>query len=127
MVWAYLLTAGLALLVALLTKLFPPRDINALYGYRTPLAMKNQANWDYAQSLMPPFFFASAIMTVGFGSLHQYWFKQEDAATNALVFTGFILLAFLLPILWGQWKLKAFDQAESRSERGDRNKEGPSP
>ncbi|MDA8973228.1 SdpI family protein [bacterium] len=27
----------------------PPREINGLYGYRTPRAMKNQKNWDYAQ------------------------------------------------------------------------------
>ena len=27
----------------------PPKEINGLYGYRTPRAMKNQKNWDYAQ------------------------------------------------------------------------------
>ena len=27
----------------------PPKEINGLYGYRTPIAMKNQKNWDYAQ------------------------------------------------------------------------------
>jgi len=27
----------------------PPKEINGLYGYRTPIAMKNQKNWEYAQ------------------------------------------------------------------------------
>ena len=29
----------------------PPKEINGLYGYRTPRSMKNQSNWDYAQKL----------------------------------------------------------------------------
>ena len=31
--------------------LYPPKEINGIYGYRTPRSMKNQANWDYAQKL----------------------------------------------------------------------------
>ena len=27
----------------------PPKEINGLYGYRTPRSMKNQKIWDYAQ------------------------------------------------------------------------------
>lgn len=29
---------------------WPPRKINALYGYRTPSSMKNQQRWDFAQA-----------------------------------------------------------------------------
>lgn len=28
---------------------FPPKKINSFYGYKTPLSMKNQENWDFAQ------------------------------------------------------------------------------
>ena len=28
---------------------FPPKKINALYGYRTSSSMKNQKRWDFAQ------------------------------------------------------------------------------
>nr|WP_262913437.1 SdpI family protein [Aequorivita xiaoshiensis] len=28
---------------------FPPKKINALYGYRTSSSMKNQERWDFAQ------------------------------------------------------------------------------
>ncbi|MFD2940900.1 SdpI family protein [Flavobacterium notoginsengisoli] len=33
----------------LITKLFPPKNINSLYGYRTTRSMKNKSNWDFAQ------------------------------------------------------------------------------
>lgn len=30
---------------------FPPKEINDLYGYRTPASLKNQERWDFAQNL----------------------------------------------------------------------------
>ena len=30
----------------------PPKDINGSYGYRTPMSMKNQDTWDFAQQEM---------------------------------------------------------------------------
>lgn len=43
-------------LVSLIQMRFQPKKINSLYGYRTPLSMKNQANWDegnrYSAKLM---------------------------------------------------------------------------
>lgn len=30
---------------------FPPEKINGVYGYRTPMAMKNKDTWDVAQKL----------------------------------------------------------------------------
>ncbi|GAA6765472.1 SdpI family protein [Flavobacterium johnsoniae] len=39
----------ITLIVILITKLFPPKNINSLYGYRTVNSMKNKINWDFAQ------------------------------------------------------------------------------
>ena len=39
----------IVLFVMMITKLFPPKNINSLYGYRTTKAMKNKVNWDFAQ------------------------------------------------------------------------------
>lgn len=39
----------ITLFVILITKLFPPKNINSLYGYRTANSMKNKVNWDFAQ------------------------------------------------------------------------------
>ena len=41
---------GVSLVVlGLLTKQFPPREINDFYGYRTKKSMENQEAWDFAQ------------------------------------------------------------------------------
>lgn len=37
------------LIIIFLSKLFPPKNINSLYGYRTVKSMKNKSNWDFAQ------------------------------------------------------------------------------
>ena len=36
-------------LAAALQKIFPPRKINWLYGYRTAASMRSQESWDFAQ------------------------------------------------------------------------------
>lgn len=36
-------------LAALITLRFPPKSINAMYGYRTGKSMRSQENWDIAQ------------------------------------------------------------------------------
>lgn len=50
------LVGAVFILVALIQKRFQPKKINSLYGYRTPLSMKNQQNWDegnrYSAQLM---------------------------------------------------------------------------
>lgn len=39
----------ITLAIILITKLFPPKNINSLYGYRTATSMKSKSNWDFAQ------------------------------------------------------------------------------
>ncbi|MGV4461141.1 SdpI family protein [Ornithobacterium rhinotracheale] len=46
----YLLIFDLALVgLPLLMYLFPPKELNAIYGYRTKRASRDQASWDFAQ------------------------------------------------------------------------------
>ncbi|GAA4761575.1 MULTISPECIES: SdpI family protein [Flavobacterium] len=37
------------IVISLITRILPPKKINALYGYRTLASMKNQETWDFAQ------------------------------------------------------------------------------
>ncbi|MEL1246033.1 SdpI family protein [Flavobacterium sp. DGU11] len=37
------------LIVAAITYYFPPKKINAFYGYRTASSMRSQERWDFAQ------------------------------------------------------------------------------
>ena len=43
--------AAAPLIAGLVLKIFPPKKINAVYGYRTRRAATSQAAWDYAQRL----------------------------------------------------------------------------
>lgn len=44
-----LLIGGVFIITGIITKIFPPKKINALYGYRTPSSIKDQKVWDFAQ------------------------------------------------------------------------------
>ncbi|MGC1473122.1 MAG: SdpI family protein [Psychroserpens sp.] len=44
-------TSGLIFIIAgLIMSQFPPKKINAFYGYRTNSSMKNQEQWDFSQT-----------------------------------------------------------------------------
>lgn len=45
-----ILSGGICLIVGGLTKIFPPKNINVFYGYRTRRSKKNLKNWKFAQS-----------------------------------------------------------------------------
>lgn len=49
-VTTHLIVAGLLLAVSMIMKIWPPKKINYLYGYRTPRSMKSQRNWDIANN-----------------------------------------------------------------------------
>jgi len=44
------LTGPIFMVMAIIMKKFPPRQINGLYGYRTSSSMKSQDRWDFAQT-----------------------------------------------------------------------------
>lgn len=44
-----LLVGGIFIVTGIITKVFPPKKINAVYGYRTPSSIKSQPAWDFAQ------------------------------------------------------------------------------
>ncbi|QAA83149.1 SdpI family protein [Aequorivita sp. H23M31] len=44
-----LLVGPIYVLAGMVMTLFPPKEINGLYGYRTRNSMKNQERWNFAQ------------------------------------------------------------------------------
>lgn len=44
-----LLVGPIFIIVGVIMTIFPPKNINMLYGYRTQRSMKNQERWDFAQ------------------------------------------------------------------------------
>ncbi|PWB20041.1 hypothetical protein DCO46_20845 [Flavobacterium sp. HTF] len=48
----------ITLLIMIIFRIFPPKNINALYGYRSTSSMKNKTNWDFAQKYSANLFIA---------------------------------------------------------------------
>jgi uncharacterized membrane protein len=82
-IFPFILVNTIFLLAGIFMRIFPPKKINGLYGYRTSKSMKNQVNWEIAQT-------QSAILMI-------------KHSLMALVFT---LLFFALPIPLG-WSATA--------------------
>jgi uncharacterized membrane protein len=45
-----ILTGPIFMVMGIIVKKFPPKQINGLYGYRTSSSMKSQDRWDFAQT-----------------------------------------------------------------------------
>lgn len=86
----------IVLFIMMITKLFPPKNINSLYGYRTSNSMKNKLNWDFAQKYSTNLFLKilSLLLLV---QIILYAIFGSTSFTNFSVFIGLILsLAIVL-------------------------------
>ena len=45
-----LLIPVLSLIIGIIFKRFPPKNINSFYGYRTPMSKKNEETWRFANN-----------------------------------------------------------------------------
>ncbi|RYE20310.1 MAG: SdpI family protein [Sphingobacteriales bacterium] len=52
------------LVIGFIQKRFPPKSINAFYGYRMPSSMKNQQTWDVANRYSALFMVKSGIIWI---------------------------------------------------------------
>ncbi len=82
----------------------PPKEINHLYGYRTHLAMKSKAHWDFAQTY-------SAKRMMVWGTYYTLTLFLGFISGLNTVFEAFLavilmLLFCLLPVIETQKKLK---------------------
>jgi len=92
-----LLCGAVFLLAGLILHRFPPKNINALYGYRTPASMKSQERWDFAQQF-------SARQLINFGlalmAASCLGLIIETTTTTGLVFgLGIMIVGVVLMIL----------------------------
>lgn len=92
----------LLLAFAILFKVFPPKKINALYGYRTTRSMKSQEAWDAANQYANDLMMWVAILTI-IAQLCLHFFFPRAAAiltscgimTVLLVVSLFVVENFL--------------------------------
>ena len=95
-----ILVGVILLIVWVIVKLFPPKGINALYGYRTPRSMKDTESWDHAQRVSNLYMLglAVAFLIIGgaflFVDLHRWTSLRTMVVTVAIVIFGFGVLIF---------------------------------
>ncbi|WP_433813926.1 SdpI family protein [Flavobacterium johnsoniae] len=94
----------ITLIVILITKLFPPKNINSLYGYRTVNSMKNKINWDFAQKYSTNLF----LVLLSFLLLIQiilYTIYGTTSYIDLSVFAG-LMLCIVIVLYQTERKLK---------------------
>lgn len=91
--FAVLFVSGISVLVmGIIFKMFPPKKINHIYGHRTPRAMKNKENWDFAQRHSATQFILSGITMITCSFL-SFIFNQEN---ENFVWVGTFLVVVIL-------------------------------
>lgn len=92
----------IVLFIMLITKVFPPKNINSLYGYRTSNSMKNKSNWDFAQKYSTNLFLKFYLFLL-LVQIILYAIFGNTSFTNFSVFIGLI---FCVAIVFYQTEKK---------------------
>ncbi|MEC1625986.1 SdpI family protein [Bacillus mojavensis] len=66
---ACLVGGGLMIIAGLLIKLFPPKSINSVYGFRTRRSMSDQRLWNEANRYSAALMILSGLIVLGAGVL----------------------------------------------------------
>jgi uncharacterized membrane protein len=99
------------LLIALITKYYPPKKINNLYGYRTKRSMMNKDTWDFANSYSTQILIISGMFT----TLVQLIFWRMVVEDFVLIGLTALVVGMGLSILLTERKLKqTFDNEGNR-------------
>lgn len=55
----------ISLIIFIICKIFPPKNINDVYGYRSSNSKKNKSNWDFAQKYSTNLFITLLLVMIG--------------------------------------------------------------
>lgn len=75
--------------------LFPPKNINVLYGYRTKSSMKNKEQWDFAQKYSAKELMKSGIAAILIGLTGLVFHLTENTATIVGIGIVIVIVALL--------------------------------
>ena len=93
----------LMLIIAVLTKIFPPRKINWFYGYRTRRSMQSQEAWIEANT-----YSSNALIVVGLSAsfFQLITYTLFDVETSLLLSATFLIIGLFLGIFFTEHHLK---------------------
>ena len=94
----------LLLVIAVLTKLFPPKKINSIYGYRTRRSMQSEDAWREANTYSSNAMIVLAVL-VSIFQLFTYWLFEEPVALS--LSAGFLVVGAIVMIFRTERHLKS--------------------
>ena len=71
-----------AFFAGFLFKLFRPKKINHIYGYRSNFSMKNQSTWDVAQRYSANIFIICGLLLILLGAIQHIIFNESNSMNN---------------------------------------------
>ena len=98
MAYTYYINALILLVVGIVFRMYPPKKINGLYGYRTTRSRKSQEAWDFAQrysaKLITMFGLAALIVAAA-----AHLFRNRLCINSDYLMLYDICITSLLPII----------------------------
>ena len=106
------LILGVTLLImGFIYKMYPPKEINMLYGYRTSRTMANQQVWDYANKIGANMIIYWGIAAIIIGLLTAFLFPGY----SIIMILAVTVLGCVFGMLWAERQLdKRFDKNGNR-------------
>lgn len=92
-----LLTGGIFLFTGFFLFIFPPKNINGLYGYRSSFSMKSQEIWDYAQKHAGKQMMKAGLILIVVGGL---FYLLQLPSELAVIFELIALLVVVILMLY---------------------------
>jgi uncharacterized membrane protein len=103
LLYLHLFFGPLFLVIAFLFRHYPPKNINALYGYRTGSSMKSQESWDFANQRSGELMFQLALLMLLVEAVTLYFFLPE---ISLLITSGVLVLGVFWIVVSTEIQLK---------------------
>lgn len=107
-IFVHLLIGPIILLVGYLFKKYPPKKINYIYGYRTPMSMKNENTWKEGNEFSMKMMMNVGVLTTFFQIITHLLF---GIGTAIMLSSCFLVVALLVMVILTEIHLrKRFDK-----------------
>jgi len=87
---------GVFLLLGILMKIFPPKKINSILGYRTKLSMKNNDTWNEAQRYGAYSSIVVGVICIVVGICIHVFFKNNENIIGMICFIIVVICDYLV-------------------------------
>ncbi|MEO9870789.1 SdpI family protein [Ekhidna sp.] len=98
LIFTNLVVGPLLLVFALIFKMYPPKKINHIYGYRTKRSMKSQEAWDASNKYGNDLMLWTAIITVVSQIILYLVFDPTTALLTACVIMCILLVVMVFVV-----------------------------